>query len=154
MKEDIVALSDEQIKNHLAYLKDALLKKNKTPIDLTSNWVKKFPNEPGCYIAYENDTIIYAGETANLSKRMRNMLDSRNHVLRRNIGESNFSSDNGFSKATTKKNFPNHIEKMLEQYLQENIKLSFIIVNLGRKELEEMLIRDFPCKYNKQRPKK
>ena len=58
---------------------------------LSSKWVKSFPNKPGVYVAFEGSKIVYVGETGNIRGRMKDLLDTRHHNLRRNIGRLKFS---------------------------------------------------------------
>lgn len=142
-------LTDKQIEQYFEEMENKLLDQNNfLNVILASSWVKTFPHKPGVYIAVENERIVYIGETGSIRGRMRDLLDSRHHTLRRNIGELNFSDKKGYEKATTKKKFPLHIEKIVEKYISENIKISFVPTKIGRKEIEERLIHNYKPKYN------
>lgn len=84
-------LSDRQIQSHLEDMENKLIKnENKKRVELSSDWIKGFPDEPGIYVAFEDDKVVYVGETGKIRGRMRDLRDSRNHNLRRNIGKHNF----------------------------------------------------------------
>jgi hypothetical protein len=70
---------------------------------------------------------------------MSDLLDSRHHTVRRTIGERFFSTHDGFIKATTRKKFPDHIEVLVSNHLCNNLMVAVLAVDLGRKELEEMI---------------
>lgn len=108
-------------------------------VSLTTDWANTFPDEAGVYALKEDNQIIYVGETGNIRGRMKDLLDSRHHTVRRTIGERYFSKIKGFRKATTKLRFPDKIEQMVNDYILKNIKVSHLEVPLGRKELEELI---------------
>ena len=110
-------------------------------IILTKEWVANIDNIAGVYVLKEksNDKVVYVGETGNLRERMKELFDSRHHTIRRNIGEKKFSKEKGFEKATTKKKFPEHIECLVKQYIEEELLIAILKVPLGRKELEESI---------------
>jgi hypothetical protein len=144
-------LSDGQIQSYLKGIEDKLIKsEDKKEIKLSSDWVNEFPSKPGIYVAFEDGNKVYFGETGNIRERMRDLQDSRHHTLRRNIGRHNFSSEIGYEDANTKKKFPRHIEEKIDHWLRERIKISVLPTKLGRKELEEELIKEYDPKYNKR----
>jgi len=144
-------LSDKQIQSYLKGMENELKKnKNKKAVALTNDWVNGFPSKPGIYVAFERDKIVYVGETGNIRGRMRDLQDSRHHTLRRNIGKYNFSNEKGYEDANTKKKFPTHIEKEVDEWLTRKIKISVLPTKLGRKELEEILVGKYDPKYNKK----
>ena len=144
-------LSDKQIQSYLGDMENKAIKNEaKKKVELFGDWVKGFPTEPGIYVAFEDGNIVYFGETGNIRGRMRDLQDSRHHTLRRNIGRRNFSSEIGYEDANTKKKFPRHIEEKVDHWLRERIKISVLPTKLGRKELEEELIKKYDPKYNKK----
>lgn len=102
-----------------------------------------FPKSQGCYLAWQDDVIIYVGETKNLHKRMGHLGRTWNHPLRVSIGRKVFEGEG----SSTKK-FSNDIEKKLDEYFNKKILLSHIEVKLGRKELEEWFIEKYKPEYN------
>lgn len=56
----------------------------------------------------------------------------------------------GYKNADSNKKFPEHIEKKVDDWLKEKIKVSVLSTKLGRKELEENLVKKYDSKYNKK----
>lgn len=139
---------DSNQTEYLNNLKDALLKVERKDIEISREWANGFPNKAGVYVVYENLTLVYVGETKSIRDRMSDMLDTRHHTLRRKIGEINFSDLNDFKKATSKLKYPLSIEKMVNDWLSNKMQLSFLPMKIGRKELEELIIKDLKPKYN------
>lgn len=130
---------------YLKGLKAKLLEsKNWKSITISREWADKFPDDAGVYALKENKQIIYVGETGNLSGRMKDLLDSRHHTVRRTIGERFFSKVKGFKKATNKTKFPDHIEKKVNKHICDKLKIAYFEVPLGRKELEEFIEAEIP----------
>jgi len=127
-----------------------VLKNRRRHIPFSPSWKVNFPNEPGVYVAWERESTgpAYFGETGNLFKRMGDLERTINHTLRRSIGNTNFSNVEGFVKATSKKKFPDHIERLVDKYMKDNLEIAFIAVYFGRKEFEEAMIEKFKSKYN------
>lgn len=137
----------DQIK-FLNYLLDNLKNKEKNNIILDRHWSKDFPDKPGVYVFFENNDIVYTGETNSIKERMRDILDSRHHTLRRKVGVFNFSDISGFKKANTKTKFPLKIEILINDWIAKKMKFAFLSVALGRKELEGLIINTYNPKYN------
>ncbi len=136
---------------YLQSLYDKLLSESDSHrIELTRAWASKFQSTPGVYIFRDKEEIIYVGETGNLRGRMKDMIDTRNHVLRRNIGNKLFCSINGFEPATAKRKFVDVIEEMLNAHIKENLTVHCMPVELGRKELEEKIQANFNPEYNQK----
>ncbi|WP_415582780.1 GIY-YIG nuclease family protein [Flavobacterium longum] len=131
------------IEQYLENLKSQLFQPNNwQQIVMTRRWAESIPEEAGVYVMKENDKIVYVGETGNLQGRMYDLLDSRHHTVRRTIGEKLFSNEEGFTKATTRKKFPEHIEELVNNHICTNLYLAYLEVQLGRKELEEFIESD------------
>jgi hypothetical protein len=99
---------------------------------------------------FAGDSIVYAGESGHLQGRMSDFLDSRHHVLRRNLGLELFGAEEGFEPATTHQRFPPEFEKRLHEYMQTELKICVVVVDLGRKEIEEYLIDVHSPIYNRK----
>lgn len=148
-------LSDKQIQSHLENIEKKLMNdKNKKKVELSGDWVDGFPDEPGMYVAFEDDKIVYVGETGNIRGRMRDFQDSRHHTIRRSIGKNNFSSEKRYKDANVKKKFPKHIEEKVDCWVKKRITISVLSTKLGRKELEEQVIKNHKPKYNKKGQRK
>ena len=79
---------------------------------------------------------------------MVDMLDTRHHILRRKLGVNHFSGVKGYEKATSRIKYISEIEEMVNNCLKKNMKFSFLVLKLGRKELEELIMTEYKPKYN------
>jgi len=141
-------IKDNDQVDYLNYLVNLLIENNKIKIILNRSWSRDFMDKPGVYVFFEKNEIVYVGETSSIKERMRDILDSRHHTLRRKIGVFNFSEVPGFKKANSKIKFSPNIEQMVSDWMTKKMKLSFVNVQLGRKELEELIIKKYNPKYN------
>jgi hypothetical protein len=128
------------VNDYLDKLLKELLSSARYNIGLTRTWASQFPNTPGVYILRAGDTIIYAGETGSIRGRMKDLTDTRNHTLKRSIGVKLYSSRPDFTKPSSKRRFCDAIEAELDACISSGLTLSFIPVDLGRKQLEEKLV--------------
>ena len=72
---------------YLETLKDKLLHPNNfTQVTLTRQWANTIPSKAGVYAFKQDNKVVYVGETGNLRGRMKDLLDSRHHTIRRSIG--------------------------------------------------------------------
>ena len=145
------------INQYLLELKEKLeCKENWQKIVMTRKWTSQIPHDAGVYILLEKDNIVYVGETGNLQGRMNDLLDSRHHTIRRTIGQKYFSNNKGFIQATTKNKFPEHIEILVNNYICNNLMLAYLLVPIGRKELEEIIEKEInkDIKLNKRGKRK
>ena len=81
---------------------------------------------------------------------MRDLKDSRHHSLRRNIGRAKFSKRKGYKDANSREKFPDHIEKKVDDFFKKGIRISVLSTSLGRKELEEQIVKIYSPIYNKK----
>jgi hypothetical protein len=88
---------------HARYLRDSA---DAVPILLTTAWASQFPTKAGVYAVFDGKRLIYVGETGSLRGRMKDLRDTRNHTLRRQIGAAKFSDRNGYQPATSKRKSP------------------------------------------------
>ncbi|MDE3184458.1 MAG: hypothetical protein KGM16_13655 [Bacteroidota bacterium] len=124
-----------------SYLKN---KRSRVPYQLSKEWCATLPKEAGVYCFFIDDELRYVGETGYIKKRMKDLLDSRNHTLRRAIGENFFSTEGGYAKATSSIKFPDHIERLVEEWMTKHLKVSLLSIPIGRKEFEEWLQDKYP----------
>lgn len=138
----------DHIEKHVSFLtqvRDAVaLGKGKT-------WLAQFSTGPGVYCIVEGEELIYSGETGSLRGRMRDLLDTRNHTLRRQLGSTKFGNRSGYQAATSSCKFPAAIEDLLTAFMLERLKVRALSVSLGRKEIEEAIIDKYTPKYNIKR---
>ena len=119
-------------------VKDLLENGNKIFYDFSRNWIKEFPKEPGVYAFFENSTLIYIGETADLRSRMSDSRRTYNHSFRKKVGKFIFNSEIENSK------YPDLIESRLNKYFEELITVSFVTIYFGRLEIESSLMDHYP----------
>lgn len=91
--------------------KELFNKDKRKQVTLTRAWVKQFDKLRGVYFIFEKDELKYVGETGSLNGRMADLLNTKNHKLRRSIGERNFSKE----KVIKKQVQCNHTYKQLRQ---------------------------------------
>jgi hypothetical protein len=145
------------VKKYLSDLRNQLFKAdNWKTISLNRQWTSTVPSKAGVYALKEGTEIVYIGETGNLQGRMNDLLDSRHHTIRRTIGQRLFSNHKGFVPATTKVKFPDEFEILVNEHITKKLKLAYLTVELGRKELEEIIEQDIKTeiKLNKRGKRK
>lgn len=119
------------------------------PIRLSRDWAgQNVPDTPGVYVVFEGGDLVYVGESGSLRSRMIDLLDSRHHQLRRNIGRKLFERHPRFKDANSRTKFPPLIEQLLQDHIERNLRVTFYPVYLGRKEIEEKLFAARHPKYN------
>lgn len=139
---------NQRIENYLAKYEDAIINGEWKLVETASDWVERFESAAGVYAVREEGEICYVGESGNLRKRMRDLLDTRNHSLRRIIGSVKFVGQEGYEKSSPSRKFPPKFEEELDQIFEDNFEVSAVALPLGRKELEERLIEKYKPRYN------
>ena len=115
-----------------------LFSSSKIKFERTIDWRKKYlKHTPAVYAIFENDKLIYIGETGDLLKRMSDITRTVNHSFRKQIGHRYF---NGIKSS---KKFEEDIEIKLDKYFDDTLYIQFIEVNFGRSEIETYLIDKF-----------
>ncbi|HRK80913.1 MAG TPA: GIY-YIG nuclease family protein [Saprospiraceae bacterium] len=145
---------NQRIEDYLSKLENDLLNGKWQLVETNYGWTDKFQSTAGVYVVKEEGEICYVGETGNLKKRMRDLLDTRNHSLRRTIGCARFAGKEGYEIATPSRKFPPQFEEELNRFFEDNFEVSAIEVLIGRKELEERLVEKFKPKYNTREKRK
>lgn len=129
--------------DYLNQLKGMLMKpSNFKCVSLNREWTRSFPSLAGVYVFMHKSKLVYVGETGNLRERMKDLLDSRHHTIRRTIGKRFFIDIEGFVAATNKLRFPEHIELLVNKHICEELQIAYLPVSLGRKELEEQIMSE------------
>ncbi|MBB6004900.1 GIY-YIG nuclease family protein [Arcicella rosea] len=142
-------MTPQEIKIYLQELEKKLLSdNNRKSIKLTRDWTKQFPTDAGVYLIRESGEISYVGETGSIRARMADLLNTQNHVIRRTIGHTKYKDHISFEKATSQKKFIPEIEIKLNNWIESQLEVSILTVELGRKELEEFLYDKHKPKYN------
>jgi hypothetical protein len=135
----------EHVDSHVTYLCDPV---TASPLAGNAEWVRRFPSNPGVYCVFEEDVLIYSGETGSLKGRMRDLLDSRHHILRRHLGTAKFGSHSAYQPATNRLKFPAVIEALLNEFIVGHLRVNAVPVALGRKEIEERILELKSPRYN------
>lgn len=142
-------MTKTEIENYLKEIETKLIfESERHAISLNREWANSFPNESAVYLFRENEEICYVGETGSLKGRMNDILNTKNHTIRRNFGNAHFSEYENYEKPSSSKSFCEEIEILLNEKIQTNLTLSYILLSLGRKELEEKLFDKFQPKYS------
>lgn len=128
--------------DYLATLKTKLSQGSYIPIAFTKEWLENFPTAAGVYVIQHNGALVYVGETGSLRGRMKDLLDTRTHTLRRTLGERLHHEDPDYEAATASRKFPERIEQALNEYMTRELSIACLPVELGRKELEEFIEKD------------
>jgi len=145
---------DEKIDKYLSRLERELIDGEWKLFEFSKEWLMTFDTGAGVYMIKEEGEICYVGETGSLRKRMKDLLDTRNHSLRRTIGNRRFSDKKGYEVGTASKKFPVKFEEELNRIFEDNFEVSAIQVKIGRKELEERLVEKFKPVYNSREKRK
>lgn len=142
-------MTKDAIEEYLGELEDELLTQSaRIPVVLSNEWVGQFGEAAAVYALWEDDTIVFVGETGSLKGRMKDMLNTENHTARRNLGKAHFSAHPNFENASSSKSFPEDIEYLLNELITKHLKLSFVFVELGRTELKERVFAKLEPKYS------
>lgn len=139
---------DDRIEKYLSRLEREIIDGNWRLFEFSTDWPLKFDTQAGVYVVREEGHICYIGETVSLRKVMKDLLDTRNHSLRRSIGNKRFLDQKGYAEGTTSKKFPSKFEDELNRIFEDNFEVSAIVVKIGRKELEERLVDRYNPIYN------
>ena len=108
---------------------------------------KKVPRGGRCICVFLDETPVYVGETGSIRGRMKDLRNTQHQTLRRSIGTENFSNIQGYEKASSKKKYAPHIEKMVEEFISK-MAIGTLPIRFGRKEVEEFLINKHKPIYN------
>ena len=142
-------MTKTQVEEFLVKLENQLLNNSEQKkIELSRNWANSFPNDAAVYLFRENGEICYVGETGSIKGRMNDILNTKNHTLRRNLGNHYFAELPNYEKPSSRKSFCDEIEISLNEKIITDLTVSYILVELGRKELEERLYAKFSPKYS------
>ena len=142
-------MTKTQIEEYLVKLENDLLNNSENKkIELSKTWANSFPDEAAVYIFRENGEICYVGETGSIKGTMNDILNTKNHTLRRNLGNHYFSELPNYEKPSSRKEFCDEIEILLNDKIITNLTISYISIDLGRKELEERIYDKFSPKYS------
>lgn len=128
-------LNNTQIEAIIDNVERILMQQEKLQFTYETDWNDSFPKKAGVYAAFENDELIYIGQTADLKSRMSDVRRTYNHTLRKKLGLDRL-------KGTIIKNkFSDEIEEKLTAYMVKNISFSHCAIAFGRLEIEFKLVQ-------------
>lgn len=129
-------LINKDILKHLENIDNHLKISPKIIFEYNLNWAKNnFNDQPAIYVFFDQDKLVYIGETSSLLKRMKDIRNTYNHTFRKHKGIKLFKT-----KPNSKGVFSETNEIALNDYFEKNIKVSFYYINFGRSEVESYLI--------------
>lgn len=135
------------------YSSELLDKSQRHPISLNRTWASRFPDAAGVYAIFFNGKVVYVGETGKIRARLSDLIDTRNHTLRRSLGKGLFSEKEGYQSASAKNKFPDHIENLVNSVL-EQMAVAVLPISLGRSEIEEYLVDKYNPMFNSKTKRK
>ncbi len=107
-------MKKEVINQYLDELEHQLLNESTViPVEVSSTWINQFPEAAAVFILREDDAIVYVSETDNLKNKMAELIRT--------------------------KGFGDDMNGLLNEVIAKHLKLSYLVVDLGRKELEERI---------------
>ncbi len=96
-------MNEKDLICYLSSLEYKLLSSDKIPIELTTQWIKGFTYSAGVYVVFQENKVVYVGETGCIRKRMNELRNTRHHTLRRIYGKLLFSKYQNYQNATLHK---------------------------------------------------
>lgn len=142
--------SEKQKKKYLEKITQQIFGQKKMNYEFSIDWYRRITENPGIYTVWEGkvNKLVYVGETGSIRGRMKDMRDTRNHVLRKNIGKEKFGNLKLYEPVSSKKKFSTEIENKINHWFKKEVKIAYLELNFGRKEVEEYLIEKYKPKYN------
>lgn len=130
--------SKEQILDFVEDFEQELFSAEKIAFSFDKNWSSKFPAISGIYAIFDEDKLVYIGETANLKERMKEVKRTYNHSFRRKLGKFLIEG----SKVVNGK-FEETLELKLNDYYVNRIRFTYKELNFGRLEVESYIIHRY-----------
>lgn len=112
-----------------------LIQAEKIKFSFDRNWSSNFPSKAGIYVIFDEDKLVYIGETANLKERMKEVKRTYNHSFRRKLGRFIIEG-----AKISKGKFEETLEIKLNDYYLDRIHFVYKELNFGRLEVESHLI--------------
>lgn len=137
-----------QIEDYLKNLENQLVNDSVAiNIELISTWANSFPKKASVFLFREDGVICYVAETASIKDELNGILKSKNHAFRINLGKQYFAENPNYTKSSISKEFSDEMQTLINERIIATLTISYILVDLGRRELEERLINKFSPKY-------
>lgn len=117
-----------------------------TPIPLLKS--TGYPKGAGVYCIFCDGTPIYVGESGDLPARMKDLFRTVNHSFRRSLGTYLYAQRSNFVEGSSSKKFPSELEEELTKYMESELKVVVTPIVLGRKEVEEVIYKNYQPEFN------
>ncbi len=140
--------SRKRIEDYLKKIEKRFFIAPRQKFSFSENWFQEIPLEAGIYGIFNQNKLIYIGETGSLRGRMRDLGRTVNHQFRRSVGKNMFSRVKGFEEASSRKKFPLNIEKKLNKWMEQKLEIAVLPILFGRKEIEEYICKEYKPKCN------
>jgi len=134
----MINLTKKKLQTTLEEAENSLLNGDRFGFTFDRKWSSNFPDVSGLYAIFDNGTLIYIGESANVKERMKELKRTINHTFRRKLCFKLFGKH-----PIVKSKYPEEIETALNDFYLSNISVSAIEMNFGRLETETYLINKY-----------
>lgn len=134
----IQEFNNQQVAEFVNIFEAELLAAPRHKINFSNGWRNEVDNEAGVYFIFDNDILVYIGETANLYKRMGEIGRTYNHSFRKKLGrklQPNAKIEKG--------KYASDLETLLTSYCNDNISIACKPLAFGRLEVESYLIHKY-----------
>lgn len=150
----MTTFSDQQVAAFLAAKEAELFKPDqRIAITFDADFRHALPATGGVYAFFHNDAVFYIGETTSLRQRLgTHMRNPENHVLALKIARQLFDHAHGDGTAGSKKKFDEEHKEATRKWVSENLRVAFVPIPIGRKELEDRLCSMHEPEFNKRYP--
>lgn len=141
-------MTKTQIEEYLTDLENQLLNNSsEIKIELTSIWANSFSNQASVFLFREDGVICYVAETSSIKEEINGIFFIKNHAFRRSFGEKYCAEILNYKKSSFRNGFSEDVEALINERMVATLTLSYILVDLGRRELEVLLNNRFLPKY-------
>lgn len=131
-------LTPRKIKSIMQEIEETLLTQDKIEFTFDRKWSSNFPDAPGIYTIFDNNSLVYIGESANVKERMKEIKRTVNHTFRKKLCRKLHGK-----QPIEKSRYPSKIEKALDEYYKKNLTFSAVELQFGRLETETYLINKY-----------
>lgn len=130
--------TQKEITSFVERFESELFHAEKIKFTFERNWSSNFPSKAGIYAIFDEDKLVYIGETANLKERMKEVKRTYNHSFRRKLGKYLIEDSK-----VVKGKFEETLELKLNDYYMNRIQFTYKELNFGRLEVESYIIHRY-----------
>ncbi len=113
----------------------------------SKEWLENIPAKNGIYGVWSGKELKYVGETSDIRDRMKDLgRNVHNHTLAVKLANKYFKG----KKWSQKKTLPKRLVSKLHEKIKGDFKISFLPLSMGRKEIEEYIVKKRNPVYNKK----